>query len=109
MRRKLAVLAVSVFSLLGLSALPAAAAGGDPAPPRCAAERYGILFGEGVAVSCLPGAGTGYRVLAHCWDGHALWLTAGNFVPYGYGPATAECAGALLVPARVYTFHVEEI
>ncbi|GAB3164532.1 hypothetical protein GCM10027258_86210 [Amycolatopsis stemonae] len=109
LHKKLAVLAVTVFSLLGLAVGPAAAAERDFAPPGCFAERYGILFGQGVSVSCLPGEGYGYRVIAHCSDGNVFWFAAGDFVPYGFGPATAECSGALLVPARVYTYHVDEI
>jgi hypothetical protein len=109
MRRKLAVLAVAVFSLLGLSVVPAAAAGGDFAPPGCFGERYGILFGQGVSVSCFPGEGYGYRVIAHCANGNAFWFVVGDFVPYGFGPAVSECSGGLLVPARVVTYQVDEI
>jgi hypothetical protein len=109
MRRKLAVLAVAVFSLFGLSVVPAAAAGGDFAPPGCFGERYGTLFGQGVSVSCFPGEGYGYRVLAHCSNGNAFWFVTGDFVPYGFGPAVAECTGALLVPARVVAYQVDEI
>ena len=54
MRRKLAVLGVAVFSLFGLSVVPAAAAGGDFAPPGCFAERYGTLFGAGRVGQLLP-------------------------------------------------------
>jgi len=39
----------------------------------------------------------------------AFWFAAGDFVPYGFGPAVAECAGALLVPARVVAYQVDEI
>jgi hypothetical protein len=109
MRKKLAVLAVAVFSLLVLSVVPAAAADRDFAPPGCFGERYGILFGQGVSVSCFPGEGYGYRVIAHCASGGAFWFVVGDFVPYGFGPAVAECSGALLVPARVTGYQVDEI
>jgi len=109
MRRKCAVFAIAVFSLFGLSVVPAAAATGDFAPPGCFGERYGTLFGQGVSVSCFPGEGYGYRVLAHCSNGSAFWLVAGLPVPYGFGPAFAECSGALLVPAHVIAYRVDEI
>lgn len=109
MRRKLAVFGIAVLSLFGLSVVPAAAAGDDFTPPGCFGERYGILFGQGVSVSCLPGKGYGYRVIAYCSNGSAFWFSAGQFVPYGFGPAVAECSGALLVPAQVVAYHVDEI
>ncbi|WP_410642834.1 hypothetical protein [Amycolatopsis sp. lyj-346] len=109
MRRKCSVFAIAVFSLLGLSAVPAAAGTGDFAPPGCFAERYGILFGQGVSVSCFPGESYGYRVIAHCANGSAFWLVAGLPVPYGFGPAVAECAGVLFVPAQVVAYRVHEI
>ncbi|MEV6899933.1 hypothetical protein [Amycolatopsis sp. NPDC051372] len=109
MRRKLLVLAAVLFSLLGLSAVPAAASGDQFAPASCFGERYSIFFGQGISVSCLPGEGHGYRVIAHCASGNAFWLAAGDFVPYGFGPATAECNGALLVPASVVAYQVDEI
>jgi hypothetical protein len=107
MRRKLAALAVVVFSLFGLTV--GTAAGSDFAPPRCFGERYGILFGQGVSVSCFPGEGYGYRVIARCTTGSAFWFVVGDFVPYGFGPAFAECSGALLVPAGVAGYQVDEI
>jgi hypothetical protein len=109
MRRKLAVLAIAAFSLFGLSVGPAAAADRDFAPPGCFGERYGVLFGQGIAVSCYPGEGYGYRVIAHCSNGSAFWFSIGDFVPYGFGPAVAECSGALLVPAQVVAYHVDDI
>ncbi|MEQ0564046.1 hypothetical protein ABJI51_33615 [Amycolatopsis sp. NEAU-NG30] len=109
MLRKWAVFAIAVFSLFGLSVVPAAAAGGDFAPPGCFGERYGILFGQGISVSCFPGEGYGYRVIAHCSTGSAFWYVVGDPVPYGFGPAVAECSGALLVPARVVAYRVDEI
>jgi len=39
----------------------------------------------------------------------AFWFVASDFGPYGFGPAVAECAGALLVPARVVAYQVDEI
>lgn len=109
MRRKIAVLAIAVFSLFGLSVGSAAAAGGDFAPPGCFGERYGVLFGQGVSVSCFPGTGYGYRVIAQCASGSAYWFVAGMPVPYGFGPAVAECSGGLLVPASVVAYRVVEI
>ncbi|MEU4251720.1 hypothetical protein AB0F15_30320 [Amycolatopsis sp. NPDC026612] len=109
MRRKWAVFAIAVLSLFGLSAGPAVAAGGDFAPPGCFGERYGILFGQGVSISCFPGEGYGYRVIAHCANGSAFWLVVGLPVPYGFGPAIAECSGALFVPAQVVGYHIDEI
>ncbi|MEV5719171.1 hypothetical protein AB0L41_35235 [Amycolatopsis mediterranei] len=109
MRRKCAVFAIAVFSLFGLSVVPAAAATGAVAPPGCLGERYGTLFGQGVSVSCFPGEGYGYRVIAYCANGSAFWLAAGLPVPYGFGPAVAECSGALFVPAQVVAYRVDEI
>ncbi|EOD62087.1 hypothetical protein [Amycolatopsis vancoresmycina] len=109
MRRKWIVFSIAVLSLFGLSAGPAAASGRDFAPPGCFGERYGILFGQGVSVSCFPGTGYGYRVLAHCTSGSAFWFVAGLPVPYGFGPAVAECSGDLLVPARLVAYQVDEI
>ncbi|MET8847438.1 hypothetical protein [Amycolatopsis sp. NPDC004625] len=109
MRRKWAVLSIAVLSLVGLSAAPAAASGGDFAPPGCFGERYGILFGQGVSVSCFPGAGYGYRVIAHCTTGSAFWFVVGRPVPYGFGPAVAECEGSLLAPVELVAYQVDEI
>jgi hypothetical protein len=109
MRRKCAVFAIAVLSLFGLSVVPAAAATGASAPPGCFGERYGTLFGQGVSVSCFPGGGYGYRVIASCANGSAFWLAAGLPVPYGFGPAVAECSGALFAPARVVAYQVAEI
>ena len=109
MIRKMAVMAVAVFSVLGLAAVPASAAGGDFPPPGCFGDRYSVPFGQGVSVTCYPGAGYGYRVIARCANGSSFWFSAGDFVPYGLGPAYAECVGGLLFPAWVAGYRVDEI
>jgi hypothetical protein len=108
MKRKIAGLAASIIALTCLAAAPASAAGASQGGEGCFSERYGILFGEGVAVNCGFGEGDGYRVVAHCTSGSTFWFSLGSYVPYGFGPSVAECEGGLLTPAVVGGYHVIE-
>lgn len=68
--------------------------------------QYNVLFGQIVEANCNPDKGFGYHVVAHCSDGHALWYTTGSVVLYGFGPATAKCAGELLHRAWLTGYEV---
>lgn len=116
MKRRIAGLAFSALSLLILAAAPAAAASESSSAsaagpyPGCFGERYNIIGGEAIAVTCGATAGGdyGYRAVAHCSAGGTYWYSLGTFVPHGFGPSVAECAGGLLSHAFVGGYHVIE-
>jgi hypothetical protein len=119
MKYRVAGLVFTALSLLLVTVAPASAisvspsvstSGVSPAedPPKgCVGQRYGTLFGEGVAVNCAAsGEGKGYQVVAHCSTGSTFWYALGTYVPYGFGPSVSECEGDLLTPAFVGGYHV---
>ncbi|WP_040405510.1 hypothetical protein [Amycolatopsis nigrescens] len=110
MRRKAAGLLFGILSLLCIAAAPASAAESDSPPPGCFADRYGLLFGQGIAVTCDYSFGPYemYQVIAHCSTGGTYWYSRGSWVPYGFGPSVAECHGGLLNTAGVVGYHVNE-
>ncbi|WP_410653123.1 hypothetical protein [Amycolatopsis sp. cmx-4-54] len=112
MRKKNAALVLAAFSAAGiLAASPASAAAEGEFPPYgCDADRYGILFGEGISLACfaLRGHSETYRVVAHCASGSSYWYTVGQWVPVGFGPSRAECHGALLSSANVAGYQVDD-
>ncbi|MFI5563408.1 hypothetical protein ACIA2T_29350 [Amycolatopsis japonica] len=112
MKKKIAALVMAAFSAAGfLAASPAAAATEGQFPPYgCDSSRYGILFGEGISMTCfsLRRHSETYRVVAHCASGSSFWYTVGHWVPIGFGPSTAECHGALLSSAYVAGYHVDD-
>jgi hypothetical protein len=114
MRRKTAGLTAAVLFLLSLLCVvsaPASASSADSAPPRCLGNRYDVLFGQAIALSCGYDPASSkyeYRTIAHCTNGSTFWFTVGDFMPYGFGPSTAECVGGLLQPAWVAGYHIDE-
>ncbi|ANN19224.1 hypothetical protein SD37_28810 [Amycolatopsis orientalis] len=112
MKKKIAALAMAAFSAAGfLAGPPASAATDSQFPPYgCDSGRYGLLFGEGISLTCfsLPHPAQTYRVVAHCASGSSYWYTVGYWVPLGFGPSSAECRGALLSNAYVAGYHVDD-
>lgn len=112
MKKKIAGLVLAALSAAGfLAGTPASAATDSQfPPPGCDSYRYGLLFGEGVSLSCfsLRGPSDTYRVVAHCTSGSSYWFTVGHWVPLGFGPSSAECRGGLLSNAYVAGYHVDE-
>jgi len=112
MKKKIAALVLAALSAAGtLAASPASAATESKFPPYgCDSSRYGLLFGEGISMTCfsLPRPSDSYRVVAHCASGSSFWYTAGHWVPRGFGPSTAECHGGLLSNAYVAGYHVDD-
>ncbi|MFD8492936.1 hypothetical protein [Amycolatopsis sp. NPDC059657] len=102
------LLAAGILSMTSSVAAPAAGAADDFPPPGCLTALYGVFLGQGVQMTCysLPDPSRMYQVVAHCQSGSSYWYTAGNLVPLGFGPSTAECNGGLLWSAHVAGFHV---
>jgi hypothetical protein len=99
-----------VFMLMLIGFTPAAHAGQDESPPAvCVGLRYGILFGEGIAVTCPASRQPAqmYRAVAYCATGTAMWHQFGTWVQPGFGPSAVACQGNLLSGAQVVGYEVE--